>query len=295
MRQVRRDPPVRSDPAPSRAVYRVTRLWLSPMFRFSLRVMLPLAIILGGIGLWASQSDRRAEIAGWAMELQSAVKNRPEFSMKQIIITGAAPDLLVEIRDALPVRFPISWFDLDTEIIREAVEEFDAVKSAEVTLDLGGAVRVKVSERVPIVLWRTHRGIEMLDDTGHRVASIDRRDGRPDLPLITGTGADQAVPEALALYGAAKPIAHRLRGLTRQGARRWDVVLDKGQIIQLPETRAVAALERVIALQEAQDILGRDIALVDIRQFSRPTVRLRPEALAYLQTMRAFEQGLSTQ
>ncbi|MEM1362982.1 MAG: cell division protein FtsQ/DivIB [Pseudomonadota bacterium] len=295
MRQVRRDPPVRSDPAPSRAAYRVTRLWLSPMFRFSLRVMLPMALVLGAVGLWIAQSDRRAEIASWALELQSAVKNRSEFSMQQIIITGAAPDLLVEIRDALPVRFPISWFDLDTEIIREAVEDFDAVKSAEVTLDLGGAVRVNVSERVPVALWRTHRGIEMLDDTGHRVASIDRRDGRPDLPLITGTGADRAVPEAIALYAAARPIAHRLRGLTRQGARRWDVVLDKGQIIQLPETRAVAALERVIALQEAQDILGRDVALVDIRQFTRPTVRLRPDALAYLQTMREFERGLSRQ
>jgi len=103
------------------------------------------------------------------------------------------------------------------------------------------------------------------------------------------------VAEALAVFSAAEPVAHRLRGLTRQGGRRWDVVLDQDQIIQLPEQKPVAALERMLALQEARDILGRDVALIDLRRPGHATVRLREDALAYLNTMRTFEQGLSTQ
>lgn len=295
MRPLRRDPPLRSDPAPSRAAYRVTRLWLSPVFRFCVRVVLPLGLVLGLGGLWAVHHLPQDRLAAWAAQVRQSIAERPEFTMRQMIITGAAPDLSREIREKMPVDFPVSWFDLDADALRAVVLSFDAVKDATVTLDLGGAVRVAVTERVPAILWRTHGRIDMLDETGHRVALIDRRDGRPDLPLITGDGADRAVPEALALFEAAGPLAHRVRGLMRQGARRWDVVLDRGQVIQLPEDRPVAALEQVLALQEAKDILARDIALVDIRRPARPTLRLGEEAMGYLEMTRAFERGLTTQ
>lgn len=295
MRSLRREPPIRSDPAPSRAAYRVNRLWLSPVFRYCVRVLLPVGLLVGLVGTWGFDSAHREAVAAWFAEKRTAIAQRPEFVMRQMIITGAAPELSREIRDAMPVRFPVSWFDLDPEALRAVVVSFDAVKDATVTLDLGGAVRVAVTERVPAVLWRTHGRIEMLDETGHRVALIDRRDGRPDLPLITGDGADRAAPEALRIFSAAEPIGARLRGLVRRGERRWDLVLDREQVIQLPEARPVAALERVLALQDARDILGRDVAVLDMRRPGSPTVRLGPDAMEYLEMTRTFEQGLATQ
>ena len=131
-----------------------------------------------------------------------------------------------------------------------------------------------VTERVPVMLWRHARGIELLDKTGHRVASATSREVRGDLPIIAGEGADRAAPEALALIDAAGPILPRLRGLERVGERRWDVVLDRGQRIKLPADGALPALERAIALDRAQDMLDRDIAVVDLRHASRPVVRL---------------------
>jgi cell division protein FtsQ len=48
------------------------------------------------------------------------------------------------------------------------------------------------------------------------------------------------------------------------GERRWDVVLDRDQRILLPETEPGRALERVLALDQAQDLLDRDVT-VDLR------------------------------
>ncbi|MFD2441183.1 cell division protein FtsQ/DivIB [Paracoccus kondratievae] len=101
---------------------------------------------------------------------------------------------------------------------------------------------------------------------------------RGDLPIIAGEGADLAAPEALALIDAAGPILPRLRGLERIGERRWDLVLDRGQRIKLPEDKALQALERAIALDRAQDMFERDIAVIDLRQEARPVVRLGLEA-----------------
>jgi cell division protein FtsQ len=86
------------------------------------------------------------------------------------------------------------------------------------------------------------------------------------------------VKEALDLYLAAAPLGTRLRGIQRMGERRWDIVLDREQRILLPETGALQALERVIAIDIAQDVLSRDIARVDMRLGARPTVQMNPSA-----------------
>jgi cell division protein FtsQ len=133
---------------------------------------------------------------------------------------------------------------------------------------------VTVQERQPEILWRSAAGLQMLDRNGHRVATLLERAARPDLPVIAGDGADENVIEALAIFRAARPIHHRIRGLVRMGERRWDLVLDRDQRIMLPESDPVSALERIIALDQAEDMLGRDIAAVDMRNEQRPTIRL---------------------
>jgi cell division protein FtsQ len=155
----------------------------------------------------------------------------------------------------------------------------------------GGVLQVDVEERMPAVVWRAPAGLELLDAEGRRVVALAARTDRPDLPLIAGTGADRVVPEALRLVAAAEPVKDRLRGFLRVGERRWDVVLDRNQRILLPETGAVEALEQVLALDEAQDLLARNLIVVDMRLPHRPTLRLAPHAVEELRRVRAPASG----
>ena len=109
---------------------------------------------------------------------------------------------------------------------------------------------------------------------------IEARGDRLDLPLIAGDGAQDHIGEALALFRATGPVAGRVRGLVRMGERRWDIVFDNGQRILLPTEAPVAALDRVMALHMAQDMLSRDVAAIDMRNGDRPTLRLNPLAAA---------------
>ena len=52
------------------------------------------------------------------------------------------------------------------------------------------------------------------------------------------------------------------------------MILDRGQIIQLPEDNPLDALNRVLALDTAQQILNRDIVIIDMRDAARPVLRL---------------------
>ncbi|MFZ1479702.1 MAG: cell division protein FtsQ/DivIB, partial [Paracoccaceae bacterium] len=78
--------------------------------------------------------------------------------------------------------------------------------------------------------------------------------------------------------------------LVRMGERRWDLVLDRDQRILLPSDNPVRALERLLALDHAQDILARDLMAIDLRNDARPTLRLTPFALNDLRR----SQGIDT-
>ncbi|MBK0327317.1 cell division protein FtsQ/DivIB [Rhodobacteraceae bacterium F11138] len=271
--------PIRRDPAPSRLRYRLQRWMLTPGIRIGFRVGVPLALVAAGIAGYLWDAERRAELAQLAVDLRTSIEERPEFMVGLMAIDGAGADLAQDIREAVPLDFPVSSFDLDLEAIRGTIAELDPVQSVSLRIKPGGVLQVDVAERVPAVVWRNREGVAMLDATGAYIDDLLRRTDRMDLPLIAGDGADRAVDEALRLLATAKPLGQRLRGLVRIGERRWDVVLDRDQRILLPSDRPVRALERAIALSEAQDMLERDVAVVDLRLASRPTLRMTSDAV----------------
>ncbi len=272
-------PAVRRDPAPSRWAYRMHRLWLTPMFRTGFRIGVPAVLFLGAVGLFLADAGRRDAIAGAVAGVRERFENRPEFTVSLVSVEGASPELADAVRQRLDLTLPLSSFAIDLVAARDRIQELDAVAQADLIVRSGGVLEVKITERVPVVLWRTDTGIEMLDATGHRVASLGARSDRPDLPIVAGDGADLATPEAMALIAAAQPIVPRLRGLVRVGDRRWDLVLDRNQRILLPAKNPIAAVERLIALDKAHDLLGRDVLAVDLRTHHRPVLRLAPDAL----------------
>lgn len=272
---IRRTPKSREcDPAPSRWAWRAERLMLTPTFRIFLRAGLPLIAIVGAASWWISDQGRRDAIMESVAEARATFETRPEFMVLLMAIDGAQDALAHDIREAVPMEFPLSSFDLDLGKIRESVVKLGPVKSATVRIKPGGVLQVNVEPRHPVAIWRGRKGLVLVDADGVLVNTLESRMDRPDLPLFAGVGAAAHVEEALQLHQAALPLGERLRGVVRIGQRRWDIVLDRDQRILLPEEGAVEALERVIALDSAQDILSRDIKRVDMRLSDRPTIKM---------------------
>ena len=270
---------LRRDPAPSRWAYRMQRMWLTPVWRVTFRFGIPLFLIAMAVGLYLRDDARRGALMQGITDLTEKFQNRPEFMVGLVAVEGASPDLAEAIRARMGLKLPLSSFNIDLIALRTKIEELDAVAQAELKVRTGGVLEVAITERVPAFVWRRDDRIEMLDASGARVAGLAARADRADLPLIAGEGAARSAEEALELFAVAAPIQSRIRGLVRVGERRWDLVLDRNQKILLPEKNAVAALERLIALDKAEDLLARDILGVDLRNEQRPVLRLAPFAL----------------
>jgi cell division protein FtsQ len=284
-------PGIRRDPAPSVWSYRYQRLMLTPFYRRLLRVGLPIGAVLVVALLWLSSDANRAALFGRIEAMKDAVRERPEFMVTALEITGADRALGTAIREVARVDLPVSSFNLDLDALRLHVTDLTAVRSAQVRVTPAGTLEIAVVQRVPVAVWRYADGLRLIDAEGVMTGMIAERADRPDLPLIAGDGAKDAIDEALALFAAAAPIAPRVRGLVRMGERRWDMVLDNDLRILLPSEHPVQALERVIALHQAQKMLDRDIAAVDMRLGERPTLRLHPTALTSLREATALAES----
>ncbi len=265
---------VRRDPAPTRWAYRYQRLMLTPSFRLAVRVGVPCLLIAVIAGTWFGREANRTMLSAQIEELKQSFQRRPEFMVAGYEITGANVSLATAISGLVETEFPVSSFDLDLETLHAQVTDLTAVEEAVVRISSAGVLQIAVDERRAVAVWRYSDGLRLLDDQGTMISMISARSDRPGLPLIAGDGAKEAIDEAMALFAAAAPMANRVRGLVRMGERRWDMVLDRGQRILLPPGDPVAAMDRVMALHGAQDMLGRDIAVIDMRNGARPTVRL---------------------
>jgi cell division protein FtsQ len=281
----------RRDPAPSRLRYRLNRLWLRPGVRRIVNFGVP--VLAGLLAAWtlAAELDLRERTVRAFADLREAVIDRPQFLITRIEVPGVSADLAEAIREASFVALPVNSLEVDVAAVRDRVQALAAVERARVRAVPGGVLEVRAIERIPVVVWRTAAGLQLLDQHGVRVAEIDSRLRRPDLPLIAGAGAAAHVPEALALLADAGPIAPRIRGLVRVGERRWDVALDRDQVIRLPETDALAALNRVMALEAAEELLARDVTVVDMRDPQRPMLRLTGHAQEAFRTMTMGEDA----
>lgn len=275
MQQVSR----KADPAPSRLAYRMQRMMLTPLVRGLLRFGLPFAVAFGGGTIYLSDQERVDNLRLAILDVRQQVESRPEFMVKLMAVDGAGPEITEDIREIVAIDFPISSFDLSLDQIRSTILELPAVADASVRIKPGGVLQVDLKERVPVVLWRSAQGLAMLDVDGNYVGEAASRLTHKDLPVVAGVGAESAVKEALQIFRAAGPLAGRVRGLVRMGERRWDLVLDRGQRVLLPADNPVQALERVLVLNQSQDMMGRDLAHVDMRIAARPTIRMNPNAV----------------
>ena len=279
---------VKKAPGPSKLSYRLSRTWAKPMLRNAVLVYLPL-VALALVGWRVAANDEwRGMIEAKLSALIEQVAARPEFAVRGVAVAGGSSELQAEVRRALSIRPGTSSLKLNVEALRHRVEALGAVERATVQFDPQGIVRVALVERIAAVLFRNaNKTLVMLDKGGVQIGPAGPRANYPELPVILGVGAPDRVGEVLELLAAAPEIVPRLRAFVRVGERRWNIEMDRDMLIMLPETGSVEALSRIMALHYGEELLDRDIAVIDMRLPDRPALRMMPEAAETYQIRKA--------
>lgn len=193
-----------------------------------------------------------------------------------VVIEGRAntPEPLLRAAIGVSKGDPILGFSV--EQARQRIETLTWVEHATVERRLPATVVVFLQERRPFAIWQNQGKFVLIDRAGQLVANQNVAEFR-HLPLVVGPGAPPAAAALLDALIDRPDLQKRIIAAVRVGERRWNLRLNNGADVMLPEGQEVKALDRLMQLQQEHALLDRPLAAIDMRLGDRLVVRPRPD------------------
>jgi cell division protein FtsQ len=160
--------------------------------------------------------------------------------------------------------------------VKAELEAISWVRAASVERLFPDTIYVRLAEREPFALWQYKGKLALIDRDGALITS-ERLDRWPALPLVVGEDAAVHAGEIVDILASEPGLMKRVNAATRIGGRRWNLRMDNGIDVQLPEKGADVAWAQLAKLDRMNSLLDRNVELVDLRLPDRLVVRTVPE------------------
>lgn len=232
---------------------------------FSLRRWLVLggaALLLLALLLWYMLNGGWARAEQGLYDFSAAAGLRVE----EVFISGRTYLDRDELLASIGVERGDAILALDLPAIHARIMANAWVDSARVERHLPNVLYITLIERKPFALWQHNQKLHLIDAEGVVLSTNSDEIARfATLPLVVGAGAAPAASAMLATLRDYPELRASLTALVRISERRWDLRLQNGLTLKLPETNEVAALDRVQAMWQAADLQAKGVRVIDAR------------------------------
>jgi len=270
-------PPAARQPAARQAVRRRP----APRWRrFAWRtgaILVLLLLIAGGAGwLWR---------AGIPTALYARTKDRlllasadAGYRLRQVIVEGRRNTPREVLLDSLGVHMGDPLLGIDPAQMKKRLEDLGWIRSVTVERRLPDALYIRISEDYPAAIWQQNGSFRLIDREGHPISDVDIAHFAR-LPVVVGDGAPQHTADLLDMLAREPQLAVRVRAAVWVGDRRWNLQFDNGVDVKLPADSPQVAWSLLARLEKQQNLLARDLSVIDMRMPDRLVVRLGPAAV----------------
>jgi len=273
----RLNPFARTAPAGKRKRKRKTRRRVAPRWLRPALYALGATLLFagaGGGGYWAWRSGGAARLADAAHAAMVGLTLRAGLRVDDILVEGRAEVTKGQLLAAIAVRRGDPIVGLDTDAIRARLVKIGWVADATVERRLPGTLYIRLRERRAMAIWQRN-GRFVLVDRGGVVIGARGLERYAHLKVVVGAAAPRHTPALLDMLATAPKLMARVRAGIWVGDRRWNLRLDDGIDIRLPEENPRAAWARLVALQRDRQFLNNGITAVDLRIRDRLVVQRR--------------------
>lgn len=190
------------------------------------------------------------------------------FTVANIVIDGLDPRTKADVLNAVGLEAGENMFRADPFLLKERIESaVENVSDVRVLRQWPNDIWIVAENRRPLALWQSEGEWQVIDQAG-KVMVSEKVSDYADLPRVIGPAGGYAAPELLEQLKFHPEIADHLDSATRVGGRRWDLKLDTGLEISLPEDAQIdQALLAVYDLNEATGVLSdaSEVKRIDAR------------------------------
>ncbi len=234
-------------------------------------------LLAAALGYGVVKGGHLPAVLDWAKDVRDAAANSLGFRIDAVSLSGEKEISREEILTIAGVTGRASLLFLDADAARARLMANPWIADAAVLKLYPDRLQITIKERQAFALWQKDHHVNVIAADGTVLeAFVERR--YVSLPLVVGKGAEHQAKDFLAVIDRYPQIRGQLRASILVAQRRWNLRLQNGMDVELPETGLAPALDRLVALDRDKKLLSRDIALVDLRLPDRVTVRLSDAA-----------------
>ena len=200
----------------------------------------------------------------------SVITTDAGFGISEIHITGNRRTPYPQVLEVLGMKPGESIFSANLWSAQNRLTRMEWIASAEIHRRYPDASYVSLVEKRPFALWQPPA-----DAKGEAPITVVERNGKPitshevekfrRLPKLVGAGAPGAAADLIDAVQGKRAIAARIAAYSRVSMRRWNLILDDGVVVQLPETGWQKQLDALEHLIVDSSILERDVTQIDLR------------------------------
>jgi len=174
--------------------------------------------------------------------------------------------LAIETAAKAGLRMPTRKLDLS--ILNNRIRAVPGVRDVATRRLPNGTLRIRVETHQSVAQWTDGVAFYPLPANG---VPVELPSNVRDENAIVFRGT---LPDDISeITHAAQPIAHLIDYIEWIENRRWNIITTNGTTIMLPESDPIAAIHGFISLNERQNILGRKINTIDMRDAARILVK----------------------
>ena len=241
---------------------------------------LPLAFAAIAFGsYWILRSNTVEDLMGNAERLYRNLMVSSGLTVSEVVVTGRRNTQHSDIAMALAVSQGDLLFEVLPRSARERIEALGWVRSATVRRQFPDTVLINIVERRPFALWQRDGRLSLIDREGQVISSKDLA-AFNGLPAIVGEDAPQHVGALVAILARKPTLLAQLDAATRVSGRRWNIRLQSGMDIRLPQHGVAEAWDLLASLIAEHRLLERDVIAIDLRVKDRLAMRLGPASAA---------------
>lgn len=243
----------------------------------SLGVAATALLLLGSAGLGIVKGDHVAEFVQALDDARNGAANIAGFRIHRVAISGRKQLTQDEVLAIGGVTGRSSLLFLDATAVRDKLKANPWIADATVLKLYPGELQIGIVERKAFARWQLDGRTAVIADDGAVLENYVAARFM-SLPLVVGKSAGGRAKDFLALVQRYPQVAQSMRAAALVGERRWNLWLDSGLVIRLPEHDVGNAMATLSKLDQDDKLFSRDITAIDMRLPDRLTVRLSEDA-----------------
>lgn len=197
----------------------------------------------------------------WCDECVSNLLLSNGFTIDEVVVTGNKFTNENDILNLIDRTEPIIYVSLSK--LANSVQSVSRwIKNVSVYRILPNTVQINVEEHEPFAIWKDNNKTSVIDSEGKVIIDDYLVD---NLVVITGQNSLSNLKFVRDILQNKTQLSSQISSFVCIGNRRWNIVLDNGLTVKLPEDNPYGAWDYLNHLQNTTDFTFSDWSIIDMR------------------------------